>query len=257
MAANTASSSSTDASTAIKSSFTFPARPAAQQQQQQQYHQHSKQVTAFTGPPQSLHSTACTSYTPHQQHASFTHTPQPSLSAVSRKSSASSGSDPFAYDRASLRATLASTTSRHTPRSSLASLNGVIHSPSNTTSPALSSAGASDRNKDLPPQPENSPVKQGIASLPSTSTVTALTSQETASAPPQALLPAPAEFVQALHDYAAAPTGGSANICLSFRAGDFIKVLNRDSSGWWDGEINGTRGWFPSNYVVSRHPSSF
>ncbi|KAG6918773.1 hypothetical protein DXG01_011964 [Tephrocybe rancida] len=37
--------------------------------------------------------------------------------------------------------------------------------------------------------------------------------------------------------------------CLSFRAGQIIHVLNRDSSGWWDGELEGRRGWFPSNYV--------
>ena len=39
--------------------------------------------------------------------------------------------------------------------------------------------------------------------------------------------------------------------CLSFRAGQVIHVLNRDSSGWWDGELDGRRGWFPSNYVTS------
>ena len=27
------------------------------------------------------------------------------------------------------------------------------------------------------------------------------------------------------------------------------QVLNRDASGWWDGELEGRRGWFPSNYV--------
>lgn len=29
----------------------------------------------------------------------------------------------------------------------------------------------------------------------------------------------------------------------------FSQVLNRDPSGWWDGELEGRRGWFPSNYV--------
>lgn len=257
MAANTASSSSASSSTgpsfaAIKSSFTFPARPAQQQQQQHLYH-HNTQVTAYTGPSSST--TACAPYNPRQQ-SFISHTPQqPSLSTVSRKSSASSGSDPFAYDRASLHATLASTTnpSRHTPRSSLASLNGITQaaSISSATSPALSSAGASDRNKDLPPQPASSPVKNGQATLlasTSASTVTAVPAPESQAAP--TVIHAPAEYVQALHDYAAVPADGSANICLSFHAGDFIKVLNRDASGWWDGEIHGTRGWFPSNYVV-------
>jgi len=38
--------------------------------------------------------------------------------------------------------------------------------------------------------------------------------------------------------------------CLSFEAGQVIHVLNRDPSGWWDGELDGRRGWFPSNYVT-------
>lgn len=54
------------------------------------------------------------------------------------------------------------------------------------------------------------------------------------------------EYVLAMHDYA--PQHQSAT-CLSFRAGQVIHVLNRDTSGWWDGELEGRRGWFPSNYV--------
>ncbi|KAG6335564.1 hypothetical protein ID866_3527 [Astraeus odoratus] len=57
---------------------------------------------------------------------------------------------------------------------------------------------------------------------------------------------APPEFVLALHDFV--PQHQNAT-CLSFRAGQVIHVLNRDPSGWWDGEIDGQRGWFPSNYV--------
>ena len=52
--------------------------------------------------------------------------------------------------------------------------------------------------------------------------------------------------VRALHDFV--PLAGS-NTCLSFKAGQVIRTLNRDSSGWWDGEVDGKRGWFPSNYV--------
>ncbi|CAK5284088.1 unnamed protein product [Mycena citricolor] len=54
------------------------------------------------------------------------------------------------------------------------------------------------------------------------------------------------EYVLAMHDYA--PQHQTAT-CLSFRAGQVIHVLNRDNSGWWDGELEGRRGWFPSNYV--------
>jgi son of sevenless-like protein len=49
-----------------------------------------------------------------------------------------------------------------------------------------------------------------------------------------------------MHDFS--PQLQDAN-CLSFRAGQVIHVLNRDDSGWWDGELDGQRGWFPSNYV--------
>ncbi len=51
-----------------------------------------------------------------------------------------------------------------------------------------------------------------------------------------------------MHDYT--PQHQNAT-CLSFRAGQVIHVLNRDVSGWWDGELEGRRGWFPSNYVNS------
>ncbi|KAI0714025.1 ras GEF [Cerioporus squamosus] len=56
------------------------------------------------------------------------------------------------------------------------------------------------------------------------------------------------EYVLAMHDF----SPQQPNItCLSFRAGQVIHVLNRDPSGWWDGELDGRRGWFPSNYVTS------
>lgn len=54
------------------------------------------------------------------------------------------------------------------------------------------------------------------------------------------------EYVLAMHDY---EPQSSNTTCLSFRTGQVIHVLNRDPSGWWDGELEGRRGWFPSNYV--------
>ena len=56
------------------------------------------------------------------------------------------------------------------------------------------------------------------------------------------------EYVLAMHDFSPQQPNVT---CLSFRAGQVIHVLNRDSSGWWDGELEGRRGWFPSNYVTS------
>ncbi|KAH8825206.1 ras guanine nucleotide exchange factor domain-containing protein [Flagelloscypha sp. PMI_526] len=60
------------------------------------------------------------------------------------------------------------------------------------------------------------------------------------------------EYVLALHDYD--PVSESAT-CLSFKAGQVIRVYNRDASGWWDGELDGRRGWFPSNFVCSQNDS--
>lgn len=57
----------------------------------------------------------------------------------------------------------------------------------------------------------------------------------------------PELIVRAMHDFV--PQQQNAT-CLSFSAGETIRVLNRDPSGWWDGEIDGRRGWFPSNYVA-------
>lgn len=50
--------------------------------------------------------------------------------------------------------------------------------------------------------------------------------------------------VRAVYDFDA--TDESA---LSFRAGDVIEVLTMLPSGWWDGMLGTSRGWFPSNYV--------
>ncbi|KZV82274.1 ras GEF [Exidia glandulosa HHB12029] len=58
------------------------------------------------------------------------------------------------------------------------------------------------------------------------------------------------EYVLALHDFT--PAGNAT--CLAFKAGQVIHVLNRDPSGWWDGELDGKRGWFPSNYTGSALP---
>ncbi|KAG8695034.1 hypothetical protein FRC09_009433, partial [Ceratobasidium sp. 395] len=54
------------------------------------------------------------------------------------------------------------------------------------------------------------------------------------------------EYVLAMHDFE--PLNGNST-CLSFRTGQVIHVLNKDTTGWWDGELEGRRGWFPSNYV--------
>lgn len=49
---------------------------------------------------------------------------------------------------------------------------------------------------------------------------------------------------QALYDY---PGTGEGE--LPFKAGDIITILQKDDAGWWEGELNGVRGWIPANYV--------
>ena len=63
---------------------------------------------------------------------------------------------------------------------------------------------------------------------------------QTIDAPPPTAL-----YVRALYDYET-----DDRTSLSFHQGDTIQVLTQLASGWWDGVINGTRGWFPSNYCV-------
>uniref|UniRef100_A0A7E4URR4 SH3 domain-containing protein n=1 Tax=Panagrellus redivivus TaxID=6233 RepID=A0A7E4URR4_PANRE len=36
---------------------------------------------------------------------------------------------------------------------------------------------------------------------------------------------------------------------LRLTRGDSVRVLEQSSDGWWNGELNGQTGWFPSNYV--------
>lgn len=55
--------------------------------------------------------------------------------------------------------------------------------------------------------------------------------------------PQPSKYVRALYDYEA-----DDRTSLSFHEGDVIEVITQLESGWWDGVINGVRGWFPSNY---------
>uniref|UniRef100_A0A0E9WPG3 SH3 domain-containing protein n=1 Tax=Anguilla anguilla TaxID=7936 RepID=A0A0E9WPG3_ANGAN len=36
---------------------------------------------------------------------------------------------------------------------------------------------------------------------------------------------------------------------LRFEAGEIIKVIQASAGGWWEGEKDGVRGWFPASYV--------
>ncbi|OXG72976.1 cell division control protein 25 [Cryptococcus neoformans var. grubii Br795] len=56
----------------------------------------------------------------------------------------------------------------------------------------------------------------------------------------------PESFFLVLAKFDFTATDGNA---LSFNEGDIIHVFSRLESGWWDGMLDGRRGWFPSNYV--------
>ena len=37
---------------------------------------------------------------------------------------------------------------------------------------------------------------------------------------------------------------------LTFLKGSVLNVIDKEDKDWWKGELNGTTGVFPSNYVV-------
>ncbi|THH20117.1 hypothetical protein EW146_g1212 [Bondarzewia mesenterica] len=100
------------------------------------------------------------------------------------------------------------------------------------TSPAPSSTNASSSSIHLPLAPAYYSTTS-VSTAPSTAAIPVAEKIQT-------------ECVLAMHDFV--PQQKNAT-CLAFRAGQIIHVLNRDASGWWDGELDGKRGWFPSNYV--------
>jgi len=36
---------------------------------------------------------------------------------------------------------------------------------------------------------------------------------------------------------------------LTFKEGDIMVIHKKDPGGWWEGELNGKRGWVPANYL--------
>lgn len=37
---------------------------------------------------------------------------------------------------------------------------------------------------------------------------------------------------------------------LSLRAGDRVAILSKGTAGWWKGDLDGKKGYFPCTYVV-------
>eukprot|EP01102_Stenamoeba_stenopodia_P005724 TRINITY_DN1645_c0_g1_i4.p1 TRINITY_DN1645_c0_g1~~TRINITY_DN1645_c0_g1_i4.p1 ORF type:complete len:547 (+),score=112.75 TRINITY_DN1645_c0_g1_i4:170-1810(+) len=86
----------------------------------------------------------------------------------------------------------------------------------------------------------------GSATLPSYGSASAMvpTNERTVVAPGGYDVPAPQNKARALYDYASSDPKE-----LSFAKGDLINILGKDASGWWQGELNGAHGLFPSNFV--------
>ncbi|KAG8931316.1 hypothetical protein FRC01_001487 [Tulasnella sp. 417] len=58
--------------------------------------------------------------------------------------------------------------------------------------------------------------------------------------------------VIALHDFT--PQPGETNT-LILKAGDVIRVIAREPTGWWAGELDGQIGWFPGSFVFTNATS--
>lgn len=96
-----------------------------------------------------------------------------------------------------------------------------------------------DATNYYPSQPALDPSSVGQAFSPYSQAITSSSIMNgiAGTAPPGTM------YVRALYDYEA-----DDRTSLSFHEGDVIQVITQLESGWWDGVINGVRGWFPSNY---------
>ncbi|KAI0320546.1 ras guanine nucleotide exchange factor domain-containing protein [Amylostereum chailletii] len=115
--------------------------------------------------------------------------------------------------------------------------------------PLVSPASTSSTISLISPAPSSTNASTSSLLIPHASTSYSASSLSTAPSPKPSTPPqeeVESEYVLAMHDFVPEQRNGT---CLSFRAGQVIHVLNRDASGWWDGELDGSRGWFPSNYV--------
>jgi len=83
----------------------------------------------------------------------------------------------------------------------------------------------------IPPKPTVVPTEAEKPPLPQKPTL-----------PPK---PEPKEYAHTLYDFVGDPALGQ----MSFSAGDKIEILKKHNSGWWTGELRGTKGLFPMNFV--------
>lgn len=131
-----------------------------------------------------------------------------------------------------------------------------LFSPTTSTTTTIPQSGASDpAQRRLHSSPQNGTSTSSSARLASSdraspnqsaspySSSAAIISLSSAMNGIAGTAPTGAMYVRALYDYEA-----DDRTSLSFHEGDVIQVITQLESGWWDGVINGVRGWFPSNY---------
>ncbi|KAH3732889.1 cervical SH3P7 [Pelomyxa schiedti] len=119
--------------------------------------------------------------------------------------------------------------------------------PATTTAKPASTPAAKPAPKPEPvPEPEPEPQPEAEpAPEPAPEPEPEPEPQPTETAPEQPLDGGEALQARALYDYSSEEPSD-----LQFKEGDLIMVVDRnDPSGWWQGELNGVRGTFPSNFV--------
>jgi len=99
--------------------------------------------------------------------------------------------------------------------------------------------------------PTSSPTANGAGITQISAATTAAPAASTTAAASTAAPSQTRQLVRALYNYDATEESE-----LSFKANERLMVLQKDDSGWWQGELNGRVGMFPSNFVEVVDPNA-
>jgi myosin-1 len=114
--------------------------------------------------------------------------------------------------------------------------------PSGVSKPSGMSTGGGNTGGGMPKQTQ--PVQtQPVQTQPVQTQPTVTPTPQPKPPPPQ---PSTPQLPKAKALY---PYDGQTADELSFQEGAVIIIHKKDPGGWWEGEINGKRGWIPANYV--------
>jgi len=202
------------------------------------------QATASAHPSAAMSSSSLRSTTPSPTHSQ----PQTAPTSPQQHKSAPTsqyGQPPPSSDLGGPASAPLTSAAAPTPTSSLLPAVANHPSTSRSSSPVPNAAVTEHKDEDdlsefsRPPTAEVSPMENISHPVPQP--------MEKA-VPPPADKPAPPQAAtrraKALYEYAAIE-----DVELSFKAGDVITVISEDSSGWWEGSLNGKVGLFPANYA--------